>query len=418
MSEADLAPDEARDAAVAPRPAAATSSSVWSVLIGAAFLMATSAIGPGFLTQTTVFTEQVGASFGFAILISILFDLGAQLNIWRVVAVTERRAQDVANQLLPGLGHLLIALVALGGLAFNIGNVAGAGLGLNALLGTPVLVGAMISAAIAIGIFLVREAGRAMDRFAQLMGFVMVVLTIYVAIASRPPVAEAIVRTVAPTRVDVLTIVTLVGGTVGGYITFAGAHRLLDAGITGRARLGQVMRSAGSGIGVASVMRVVLFLAALGVVSQGVALDKANPPASVFRLAAGAVGYRVFGLVMWAAAITSVVGSAYTSVSFLRSLGGTLDARWRELVIAFIAVSTVVFAIVGRPVRTLILVGALNGLILPISLGVMLVAARRRSIVGDYRHPPWLSAAGWVVAVAMAAMGAWTLVTQLRSVLG
>src|SRR5256885_10141355 len=93
-------------------------SSLRSVLIGAAFLMATSAIGPGFLTQTAVFTGQLGASFGFAILISVLFDLGAQLNIWRVIAVAERRAQDVANTVLPGLGTLLAVLVSLGGLAF------------------------------------------------------------------------------------------------------------------------------------------------------------------------------------------------------------------------------------------------------------------------------------------------------------
>src|ERR687893_170538 len=78
-----------------------------SVLLGAAFLMATSAIGPGFLTQTVVFTEQLGASFGFAILVSVLFDLAAQLNVWRVVAVAERPAQEVANGVLPGLGHLL-----------------------------------------------------------------------------------------------------------------------------------------------------------------------------------------------------------------------------------------------------------------------------------------------------------------------
>src|SRR5688572_18292346 len=273
-----------------------------STLVGAAFLMATSAVGPGFLTQTTVFTQQLGASFGFAILISILFDLGAQLNVWRVIAVTERRAQDVANAVFPGLGYLLIALIVLGGLAFNIGNVAGAGLGANVLLGIPTLAGAVASAAIAIAIFLVREAGRAMDWFAQVMGIVMVVLTVYVAVASRPPVNEAVVRTVLPTQIDMLAIVTLVGGTVGGYITFAGAHRLLDAGITGRARMGEVMRSASSGIGIASIMRVVLFLAALGVVSQGFRLDPANPPASVFRLAAGEVGYRVFGLVMWAAA--------------------------------------------------------------------------------------------------------------------
>src|SRR5687768_18376687 len=96
---------------------------ITTATVGAAFLMATSAIGPGFLTQTAVFTAQLGASFGFAILISILFDLGAQLNIWRVLAVAERRAQDVGNDVLPGLGHVLAALVALGGLAFNIGNI-------------------------------------------------------------------------------------------------------------------------------------------------------------------------------------------------------------------------------------------------------------------------------------------------------
>lgn len=386
-----------------------------SILLGAAFLMATSAIGPGFLTQTTVFTERVGASFGFAILVSILFDLGAQLNIWRIVAVTERRAQDVANAVLPGLGHLLTILVAAGGLAFNIGNVAGAGLGLNAMLGVPTMEGAVVSAAIGVGLFLVREAGRAMDRFAQLMGFVMVVLTVYVAIASHPPAAQAALRTVAPSRIDVLTIVTLVGGTVGGYITFAGAHRLLDAGIGGRAALPRVMRAASSGILIASIMRVVLFLAALGVVAHGLRLDAANPPASVFRLATGNLGYRLFGVVMWAAAITSVVGSAYTSVSFLRSLTGWVERNWRWTIVGFIVISTIVFVLVGQPVTVLIVVGALNGLVLPISLGLMLVAAHRRSIVGDYRHPVTLTAAGLVVTVSMAAMGGWVIVQQARA---
>ncbi len=137
----------------------------WSILLGAAFLMATSAIGPGFLTQTTVFTAQLGASFGFAILISILLDIGAQLNIWRVIAVSEKRGQDVANLVLPGLGTVVAIFILMGGLAFNIGNVAGAGLGLNVMLGIDPVTGAIISAAIAVGIFLSKEAGMAMDRF-------------------------------------------------------------------------------------------------------------------------------------------------------------------------------------------------------------------------------------------------------------
>ena len=60
--------------------------------------MATSAIGPGFLTQTTVFTNQLLASFGFIILISVLLDIGAQLSIWRVLAVSELRAQELADR--------------------------------------------------------------------------------------------------------------------------------------------------------------------------------------------------------------------------------------------------------------------------------------------------------------------------------
>lgn len=379
--------------------------------------MATSAIGPGFLTQTAVFTQKLGASFGFVILMSVLLDLGAQLTTWRVIAAANRRAQDVANQVLPGLGTLLIVLVAIGGLAFNIGNVAGAGLGLNVLLGVPVRTGAMVSAAIAVALFLVKEAGKAMDRFAQLLGFVMVGLTVYVAIASSPPIGAAVTRTLLPEQLDVFAIVTLVGGTVGGYITFAGAHRLLDAGIGGAGSIGAVTRSAGQAIGIASLMRVVLFLAALGVVSHGGLLDAANPPASVFKLATGNVGYRIFGIVMWAAAITSVVGAAYTSVSFLRSLSGWIDRHSARVIIAFIVLSSAVFLLVGQPVKTLIMVGSLNGFILPVSVAAMLMAARRRDIVGDYRHPTILIVAGWTVAGSMAAMGGYTLLRDIPKLL-
>jgi len=39
----------------------------------------------------------LGASFAFAILISILLDIGAQLNIWRIIVVSNIRVQDIAN---------------------------------------------------------------------------------------------------------------------------------------------------------------------------------------------------------------------------------------------------------------------------------------------------------------------------------
>ena len=385
------------------------------VLVGAAFLMATSAIGPGFLTQTAVFTAQLGASFGFAILLSIILDIGAQLNIWRIITVSGLRAQDIGNAVLPGLGTLVSVLVVLGGLAFNIGNVAGCGLGLQALLGLEPRVGALISGVIAVLLFIVRDAKRAMDRFAQVLGMVMIALTLYVAVVARPPVAEAAIRAIAPLEMNVLVIVTLVGGTVGGYITFAGGHRLVDAGMTGAAALPAVSRSATTGILVTGAMRVLLFLAALGVVARGLPLDAANPPASVFRHAAGQFGYRLFGAVMWCAAVTSVVGASYTSVSFMRTLHHRLASAERALIIGFIVLATALFLLVGRPVQTLILVGALNGMILPLALASILLAAHSPGIVGSYRHPRGLTAFGIVVVLVMTLMSGYTMVTALRS---
>jgi len=392
----------------------AKKESTLSVLMGAAFLMATSSIGPGFLTQTTVFTQTLMASFGFVILLSIILDIGTQLNIWRIIGVSGKRGQDIANMVFPGLGYFVSLLIILGGLAFNIGNIAGAGLGFNVLFGVSPAVGAIISGIIAISIFLVKEAGKVMDRFTQIAGFIMILLTLYVAISSSPPVGEAITKTFMPDHIDIISIITLVGGTVGGYITFAGGHRLIDAGIVGKKAVGQITRSSVTGVCVTGIMRVFLFLATLGVLTAGFTLDKANPPASVFNLAIGVAGYKIFGLVMWAAAISSVIGAAYTSVSFIRTYSKKLDDNYRWLVIAFIIFSTLVFAIVGKPVTILVLVGTLNGLILPITLGVILVAAHNKKIIGDYKHPVWMTAFGGLVVIMTAYMSIVTIIKFLH----
>jgi Mn2+/Fe2+ NRAMP family transporter len=371
--------------------------------------MATSAIGPGFLTQTSLFTEQLLTSFGFVILISILLDIGAQINIWRIVSVSENRAQDIANKIFPGLGFFLAALIAFGGLIFNIGNIAGCGLGINVLTGIKPEYGAIISCVIALGIFWYKEAGQLIDGFAKWLGLVMIGLTVYIAFSSNPPLGEALYRTVWPEKIDVMKIVTLVGGTVGGYISFAGAHRLLDAGIKGKDNLHQVTRSAVSGILITSVMRYVLFLAALGVVWGGVKLAAGNPAASVFQSAAGELGYKFFGIVIWIAAITSVVGASFTSVSFWKTLHPVIAKQEKIIISLFIIVSTIIFISVGNPVKLLVFAGGANGIILPIALAVILVAATKSSILKGYKHPVWMQVVGWLVVVAMTWMGILTI---------
>lgn len=380
-----------------------------SALLGAAFIMATSAIGPGFLTQTARFTGDFGGSFGFVIISSIVLALIVQLNVWRILTVSGLRGQDIANKILPGLGYVLAILIVLGGLVFNIGNVGGGALGFNTLLGIPTWLGYFLAGGLAILIFLFKNAMQAMDRFTKLLGGLMIAVIFIVILIVNPPYGEALKETVLPSAgISNLfnAILTLLGGTVGGYITFAGAHRLIDAGYTGRENLDHVTKSSVMGISIATIVRVFLFLAVLGVVSTGLVLDAANPAADAFKQGAGEIGYRFFGLVLLSAALTSIVGAAYTSVSFLKTLSTTVAKNEKLVTILFILISTVIMAFVGQPANLLVIAGALNGLILPLTLGICLIASQKTSIMGvDYKHPKWLLILGIVVVLITAYLG-------------
>ncbi|MBR8744945.1 NRAMP family divalent metal transporter [Nocardiopsis sp. MG754419] len=383
-----------------------------SSLLGAMFLMATSAIGPGFITQTTTFTAQLGAAFAFAILVSILVDIAVQLNIWRVIGVSNMRAQDLANKVLPGAGYLLAVLIVFGGLVFNVGNIAGTGLGLDAMVGFDPRIGAIASAAIAIVILAVKRLGVALDRILVVLGVLMIGLTLYVAVISGPPVGEALRQSVLPeaARGDLfLATITIIGGTVGGYITYAGAHRLIEQGKGGRENIAAITQTSVTGIVITGVMRVVLFLAILGVVAGGVSImDSPNPSAEAFYQAAGEVGMRLFGMIMWAAAVSSVIGASYTSISFITTFSPWLERHKGSLVTAFIGISLIIFLVSGQAPNTLlVLAGALNGVILPVGLGLLLWVAWRHSatLLDGYRYPKWLLAIGvlaWALTVYMA----------------
>ena len=388
-------------------------------ILGAAFLMATSAIGPGFLTQTATFTGNLNSSFGFVILVSVLLAAFAQINIWRVLCVSGLRGQDVANKVLPGLGYLLALFIVIGGLVFNIGNVGGGALGFNALLGIPTRIGYFLAGGIAILIFLSRNAKGIMDTVVKILGGVMIIVILVMIFVVKPPVGDALKNTFAPSA-DFASlraaILTLVGGTVGGYITFAGAHRLIDAGVTGEKNLGEIKKSSVTGMLVAALVRVLLFLAILGVVAKGMSLamdpeipESANPAAYAFLLGAGQIGYRFAGLVILCAAITSIIGAAYTSVSFLKTFSKAIENNENAWIIAFIAISTLVMFFLGNPAQLLVIAGAVNGLILPIGLGICLIASRMKKIVGEeYKHPTWLLIIGIIVVVITAYVGATT----------
>ncbi|WP_368669139.1 NRAMP family divalent metal transporter [Gilliamella sp. Lep-s5] len=387
-------------------------------LISAIFLMATSAIGPGFITQTATFTVTLGTAFGFGILASIIIDFVVQQNIWRVVALTKMNSSDIANATIPFSGYLLAVLIIFGGLVFNIGNIAGAGLGLNALVGLDPKWGGAISAFLAVYIFSSRKASNFIDRLMIGFGLLMIVLTLFVVFASQPPVGEALKETVFPSDINFASITTIVGGTVGGYISYAGAHRLLDKGMVGVEHIDYVSGAATKGIVVVGLMRYILFLAILGVVASGVTIDissyAANPASQAFQAALGQLGLRLFGLILWAAAITSVIGAAYTSMTFITPFKRTITDKQRQFAtIIFIAVSLAIYLAMGTaPVSLLVFAGGFNGLVLPLGLTIFVyIGWRRADLMSGYHYPRWLLLLGVIVCAITWYMGIMSVAT-------
>jgi Mn2+/Fe2+ NRAMP family transporter len=372
-------------------------------ILGAAVLMAMSAAGPGFITQTASFTVLYGASFACAVVVSMVIDVVVQLNVWRILGISGERAQDLAGKVFRGAGQLLTTLVVLGAIVFNIGNIGGAGLGLHDLLGLDPRVGAAVSGILVILVFLARSAAAAVDRVMVVLGVVKIGLIIALVAATAPPVGEAVVRTVDPQGLPFLPILTLIGGTVGGFITYSGVHRMIDAKITGLANLKRINRGAWTGILIACLLRIVLFLGFYGVIASGAHLAAAATDAagSSFLAAFGQIGLHLFGLVFWAAGMTSTMGNSYTTATFLRSYLGPVRRHFDRAVIVLIGLATLIFISIGQtPQSMLVFAGAINGLVLPIGLAVILwVAVRRRDLIAGYRYPKVLLAfgiAGWL----------------------
>ena len=118
------------------------------------------------------------------------------------------------------------------------------------------------------------------------------------------------------------------------------------------------------------------------------------------------------------AAINSIIGAAYTSVSFLKTFHKSIEKNENGVIIGFIIVSTLIMFFLGNPATLLVVAGALNGLILPITLAICLIASQKKSIMGNsYHHPVWLLVLGVIVVILSAYLGITTFVSNMGSLL-
>ena len=378
-------------------------------IFAAAFLMATSAIGPGFLTQTTVFTNKLLYNFGFIIVVSILIDIVAQVTIWRALTFSNMKAQKLGNILFSGLGNLLAICVAFGGLIFNIGNFAGSGMGLNALFDMPNELGILVTSALVFYLFNAKNSLKKLDIMVRFLGVLMLVLIAFMILNAKIEPIKLMKFSFWPDEFEIKSTITLIGGTVGGYITFAGAQRLMDAGLVGENSTKEVVKSASIGIIFTGILRYCLFVGTLSVVLSGISLEANNPTATVFTSSFGVYGKRLFGLMIWAASITSVIGATYTSISFVSDLHPIFIQKKKLWTFGFVLVSVLCILIYGKPVNLLLFAGYVNGFILPLGLGIVLLSMRNKSIFSNFKQSKIFNNIAWLILVVLLGFAVYSL---------
>jgi len=372
-------------------------------ILSVAFLMATTSVGPGFLTQTAVFTNIYKIDMAFPVFISAFITFVIVMNLWRIVGVSGMRIQDIANKVAPGIGYIVGILLALGAIAFNFGNVSGAALGINVIAGIDTTWGALITGLLGSTLFIAHNALKRIDQMARYLGLFLIILISYVAIKNMPPMLQVISAAVAPSDYKnlLLPTLTIVGGAVGGY--YAGAQRLVDTDLNAKNKIIQINNAAWAGISIAVIIRILLFLAVFGVIVTGVTLDSTNPAADAFRQGAGNFGHFIFGLVLFLASITSVIGNSYMAISLIKTLFPMIARNEKLWCIGFIIFTSMGTVLLNMPILLLMMAGLINSIILPVVLGIMLLATRRQDIVGEYKHPIYLSLSGFFIVIIMAA---------------
>lgn len=366
--------------------------------------------------STADLTIQFYERLAFVIIITGIIELGIQMNIWRILTVAKTPAHLVINKIIPNFGTFMSVVVLLGGIAFNIINISGLGIGISLLFNVDIKLGASIGLMIAILFYLLNRNRITLETFIGVMlSFIIaIILLAYAFTATDVPYDVTLAKTVLP-MIDydiVTTIAMMVALSIGGYISFAGAHRLIDVEITGEKYKTAVTRSAVYSVIIVTVTRLLLFFTILGLSRSNVILFKDNLLESAFSEVFGGLGSYALGILFICASLTSIVSVAYTTGTFIKSVNDIIKKYIDVVLLMLVLTSWFIFLLKGEEVVLLQITTILNGLILPVILGGILHASRRSDIVGHYRHPLWLSIYG-VLSLAVSFILVFILIYEL-----
>ena len=380
------------------------------VLVTAAF------IGPGTVTTSTL----AGANYGYALLWVLLFATFATIILQEMAArlgtVTQK---GLAEVLLDALRHstwkwplILLIGIALfaGNSAFEAGNLAGAALGVDAILpGT--FRSAIVVLVLLSGLVLIKGNYQQIERLLVALVLLMAIAFVLTFIVVKPDLGAMLSGMFKPSMPSgsLLTIIALIGTTVVPYNLFlhasAAKNRWSGAKDLQAAKTDTILS-----IGLGGLIAVLIVsTASASLFAKGISVNSANEMAIQFEPLFGFWAKYLMGVGLFAAglssAITAPLATAYalSDISQLTGEAKLRAFRWISLSVLIIGAG---FALADiKPIKVILLAQFANGLLLPIVTGFLLFAMNHRDLLGDYANSRTANILGAAVFIFTAFLG-------------
>ena len=387
--------------------------------IGPGALVAAAFIGPGTVTACTL----AGANYGYTLLWALLFATLATVILQEMSArlglVTQKGLGENLRDLFSAsvfkwpLFALIIVALYVGNAAYEAGNLSGAALGIQALLGETQSIYRISVVLISFLAALLLLGGSYKYIEKVLIGLVLIMALAFIAtfIAVGPdilPLFKGLLTPKIPNG-SLLTVIALIGTTVVPYNLFLHASAVKNKW-SDSADMSVVRTDTAAAIGLGGVITILIAsTAAASIFGTGLQVNGAGDMATQLEPLFGSFSKYMLGIGFFAAGLSSSVtaplATAYAMTEILGVKGGTKSSIFKTISLSVIIIGAGLALTGVKPLTIILSAQFANGLLLPIIAIFLLVAMNRKSLLGQHANNLRANILGIAVVMITALLG-------------
>lgn len=387
--------------------------------IGPGALVAAAFIGPGTVTTCTL----AGANFAYALIWALVFATVATIVLQemaaRLGAIAKMGLGEALNTIFAQsfwkwlLFALIIVAIYLGNAAYQAGNLSGAALGVEAVVGDHPYTYSIAVIVISLSASLLLWLGtyKHIERMLIALVSVMAAAFIFTFITVKPDLF-AITKAIATPQIpsgSLMTVIALIGTTIVPYNLFLHAAAVKSRW-SGEEGLKSARTDTTIAIGVGGLIAILIVSTASATIfGEGLKITNAGDMARQLEPTFGIYSRYVLSMGLLAAglssAITAPLATAYAMSEIMQLKGGIKSRAFRGISLSVILIGATIALTGIKPITIIISAQFANGLLLPIIAGFLLFVMNNRTFLGRHANGPIANIFGGIVLLVVTGLG-------------